>query len=203
MVQGTDGPMTILLHAIGRGETGARERLWSLVYDELHRLARAAMSNERGPRTLQTTALVHEAFFRLGGTDGEGFNHRGHFFSAAAEAMRRILVDDARRRGRKKRGGGRTQERLSASMKTARDQSCAGAATAECQDDSTLDLMALDEALSGLAEREPQLAKLVELRYFAGLTIDETAAALGMSPRKVDKDWRFAKAWLRRAMTGE
>ncbi len=181
--------MTVLLTAVGRGDGAARERLWSLVYNELHRLARAAMAGEFGSRTLQTTALVHEAFFRLGGENGETFNHRGHFFSAAAEAMRRILVDDARKRGRQKRGGGLSRE----GMVEPADQGT----------DGSIDLLALDEALCGLAEREPHLAKVVELRYFGGLTVDETAAALDVSPRKIDKDWRIAKAWLYRALSAE
>ncbi|HWL92944.1 MAG TPA: ECF-type sigma factor [Phycisphaerae bacterium] len=184
-----ESPMTLLLHAVHRNEPGAREKLWAKVYAEMHRLARLAMANEANGRTLQTTALVHEAFFRLGGCDDLPFNHRGHFFAAAAEAMRRILVDDARRRKRLKRGGAAAHEPLN-------DQTPASG-------NACVDLLDLDEALAALEATDAHLASVVKMRFFTGLTVDDTAEALGVSARKIDKDWRLARAWLHRKMGGD
>lgn len=181
--------VTQLLHAVAREVPGARDQLWQLVYDELHNLAQRAMAMEHGYRTLQTTILIHEAFVRLGGDGAFDFSNRRHFFTAAAIAMRRILVDDARRRGRAKRGGRAVRREL--------DQSHVAAT-----EDPT-DLIAIDEALTALANEDAQLARVVELRYFCGLSIDDTATALGVSPRKIDKDWRVARAWLHRRLSGD
>ncbi|RMF39367.1 MAG: sigma-70 family RNA polymerase sigma factor [Planctomycetota bacterium] len=180
--------VTRVLSAIERGDRQAAGELLPLVYEELRRLAASRMKQEKAGLTLQPTALVHEAFLRLvGGEDQQRWEGRGHFFAAAAEAMRRILIDNARRRGRDKRGGDRVRQDL--------HDDCA---IAEAND---LDeLLCLDEALQKLAEEDPQLVKLVELRYFTGLTIDETADVLGVSPRTVKRNWAYARAWLRREM---
>lgn len=156
-----------------------------LVYDELRKLAAAKLANEKPGQTLQATALVHEAYVRLVDVDeSQNWNSRGHFFGAAAEAMRRILVEKARRRACGKHGGDRGREEL---------ESSGVAAPEVCED-----LLALDEALERLAEHDPQSAQLVKLRYFAGLTIPQAAEILGVSPRKADFIWSFARAWLRR-----
>jgi RNA polymerase sigma factor (TIGR02999 family) len=177
--------VTRLLVAIGDGDRQATEELLPLVYNELRRLAAAKMAQERPGQTLQATALVHEAYVRLVDVDeSQRWNSRGHFFGAAAEAMRRILVENARRRARAKHGGDRVREELAPSEVVAPEIS--------------QDLLALDEALERLSEHDPQSAKLVKLRYFAGLTIPQAAEILGVSPRKADFLWSFARAWLRR-----
>ena len=154
-----------------------------LVYDELRRLAAVRLGSEAPGQTLQATALVHEAYLRLVGSD-QHWDCRGHFFAAAAEAMRRILVDNARRKKSTKRGGGKPKVDLLA-------VDCA----INPPDD---ELLALDEALSKLSEEEPEMAELVKLRYFTGLTMDETAKALGVSPKTVQRHWTYARAWLLR-----
>lgn len=182
--------VTKILNAIENGDPQAAGQLLPLVYDELRRLAARRMSREVAGQTLQPTALVHEAFLRLvGDEDCAKWDSRGHFFSAAAEAMRRILIDNARRRKSAKRGG-----RL---------------ARCELQDDDAIldaedfdTLLALDDALTRLAEIDEQLARLVELRYFTGLTIEETAKALNVSPRTTKRNWAYARAWLRREIEG-
>jgi RNA polymerase sigma factor (TIGR02999 family) len=177
--------VTKLLSQIDEGDPSAAERLLPLVYDELRRLAAAKLAQEQPGQTLQATALVHEAYLRLVRGNGmEDWHGRGHFFSAAAEAMRRILIENARRRGRKKHGG---------------EFQRADLPLAEIADsDDSHDLLALNDALERLAEHDPQSAELVKLRYFTGLTIPQAAEILGVSPRKADFLWSFARAWLRR-----
>jgi RNA polymerase sigma factor (TIGR02999 family) len=179
--------VTRILLAVERGEPAAAEQLLGAVYDELRALAAAKLARERPGQTLQATALVHEAYLRLAGRDGEQhWNGRRHFFGAAAEAMRRILIENARRRSSEKHGGGRRRA----------DCPVAELAIPETSEN----LIALDEALSRLAAKDPPAAELVKLRYFAGLTIPQAAEQLGVSPRKADFLWSFARAWLRREM---
>jgi RNA polymerase sigma factor (TIGR02999 family) len=176
--------VTQILSAIDRGDPGAAEQLLPLVYDELRKVAAARLAREAPGQTLQATALVHEAYLRLvGGDPGRPWEGRGHFFAAAAEAMRRILVDRARGRRRLKRGGSRRRQDLDLVALTAPDA-------------PPDDLLDLDEALGQLDRVDPRAAALVKLRLFAGLTLDQAAAALGVSPRTADTDWRFARAWL-------
>jgi len=172
-----------LLASFGSGEPAAASDLLPLVYDELRRLAAAKLAQENPGQTLQPTALVHEAFLRLmGGDQGANWQHRGHFFAAAAEAMRRILVENARRKKRLRHGGGRHRVELT---------------EVELADQHRTDsLLALDVALERLAAVEPEVAKVVELRYFAGLTAEQAAEALGISLRTAKRHWAFAKAWL-------
>ena len=185
--------VTLLLSAIGRGDARATDELLPLVYEELRRLAERRMAGEPAGHTLQATALVHEAYLRLvGGGEDVAWQNRAHFFGSAARAMRRILVERARRAGSGKRGGGR--ERVDAD---------AAELLLAAPDDGALDLLSLDEALAKLEAFDADLARLVMLRYFAGLGVEETASALGVSPRTVKRDWSVAKAWLFRAMTGE
>ena len=179
--------VTRLLKALGHGDRCAADELLPLVYEELRRLADSRVSRERPGLTLQATALVHEAYVRLVTDDEVGWDDRGHFFAAAAEAMRRILVERARRVGRKKRGGGLRRVSL--------DKIEFGV------DAPSDDLLALDEALERLRAKDPRKERIVSLRYFAGLTIDETARALDVSPATVKNDWTFAKAWLYKELT--
>jgi RNA polymerase sigma factor (TIGR02999 family) len=180
--------VTLLLDAAAAGDRQAAADLLPLVYDELRKLAAARMASELPDHTLQPTALVHEAYLRLvGPADGNRWEGRGHFFAAAAEAMRRILVDAARRKARAIHGGDRNRVDLDAVFPAARDL--------------RHDLVALDTALTKLAETDPQSARLVELRHFAGLTVAETAQVLGMSSRTADRVWAFARAWLHRELT--
>ena len=181
--------VTQILLQIELGDPAAAELLLPLVYNDLRQLAAAKLANENPGQTLQATALVHEAYLRLVGVeDAQHWNGRAHFFGAAAEAMRRILVENARRRGRSKHGGNRRREELAPNEIAVPD-------VAE-------DLLALDEALLRLVEQDPQAAELVKLRYFAGLTIPQAAEILGVSPRKADFLWSFARAWLRREIKG-
>lgn len=187
--------VTAVLAALDRGEADAPARLLPLVYDELRRLAAARMSREPAGLTLQPTALVHEAYVRL--VDGAGatlpqFQSRAHFFGAAAEAMRRILIDRARHRGRIRHGGGRRRERLSEDASPANGR--------EVSPEDEVDLIALDDALSRLSALDARLREIVMLRFFAGLTVEQTAAATGLSPRTVKRDWEFARSWLHREM---
>jgi RNA polymerase sigma factor (sigma-70 family) len=199
--------VTQLLDAAAAGDRRAAADLLPLVYDELRKLAAARMAAEAPGNTLEPTALVHEAYLRLvgnpksqnpnskpdsdlgfGAWDFPRFAGRGHFFAAAAEAMRRILVDAARRKRRAKHGGDLARVDLDAAAPAAPDP--------------RHDLLALDAALTKLAAEDPQAARLVELRHFAGLTVPEAADVLGVSPRTADRVWAFARAWLHRELAG-
>jgi RNA polymerase sigma factor (TIGR02999 family) len=181
--------VTRVLSAIERGDPQAASRLLPLVYDELRRLAAQKLAHEPPGRTLQATSLVHEAYLRLVDVEqAQQWNSRGHFFAAAAEAMRRILIDNARRKQCPKHGGDLARQELEP------DQ-LIGPAIRE-------DLLALDEALTRLAAVNPPAAQLVQLRYFAGLPIPEAAQALGISPRSADRLWAYARAWLHQEITG-
>ncbi|MBY0523163.1 MAG: sigma-70 family RNA polymerase sigma factor [Gemmataceae bacterium] len=181
--------VTRILNAIDRGDPGAAEHLLPLVYDELRRLAAQRLAEERPGQTLQPTALVHEAYLRLVDADqATRWNSRGHFFAAAAEAMRRILVDNARRKHSLKRGGDRRRVDFDEGTLSAPEP--------------PEDLLALDAALSKLAEKDRAAADLVQLRYFGGLTLPDAAETLGISPRTAGRLWAFARAWLRREVEG-
>ena len=179
--------VTRILSAIEHGDPHAAEQLLPLVYDELRQLAAAKLAQEKPGQTLQATALVHEAYLRLVDTDtAQQWNSRGHFFAAAAEAMRRILVEQARRKGRQKRGGDWRRWDVQLSEPAA--------------EGPDVDLVAVDEALTALAREHPEKAELVKLRYFAGMTLAEAAAALGISTATADRRWRYARAWLTRRL---
>ena len=180
--------VTQILAAIDRGDPQAADRLLPLVYDELRKLAARRLAQEKPGQTLQATALVHEAYLRLVGAIDPGWEGRGHFFAAAAEAMRRILVDAARRKGAGRHGGGRRVTTAGLDM----------AMTEPGAD--PLDLMALDDALGRLAEVDPPKAELVRLRYFAGLTTEQAAEVLGVSRATAERWWAFARAWLLREL---
>ena len=182
-------PITVLLRAWGSGDQAALDRLAPLVYNQLRRLAANHMRRERAGRDLQTTGLVHEAYLRLAGHHAAPWQGRAHFFRVAGRVMRTVLVDHARARGAAKRGDAAVCVTLGAAA------GVAGAA-----DD--VDVLALDEALDRLVAFDPDKCRLVELRYFAGLTIEETAEALGVSPATVKRDWTFARAFLQREMDG-
>lgn len=178
--------VTQLLQAWRDGEQTALERLIPLIYSELHQLARHYLRRERKGHTLQTSALVNEAFLRL--IDQHvGWQNRAHFFGIAARQMRRILVDYARHRGAEKRGGEQERMELDEALDVAQSRDA--------------ELIALDDALKTLATFDPQQCRVVELRYFGGLTIEETAEALGISHATVEREWAMAKAWLRRELT--
>jgi len=180
--------ITRILSNLAQGDAQAAGQLLPLVYDELRKLAAARMAEEAPGNTLDATALVHEAYLRLvGPEDAARWDNRGHFFAAAALAMRRILVEAARRKQRTKHGGDRDRVTLEAAQPVAPDR--------------RHDLVALDAALTRLAAEEPQAAKLVELRHFTGLSVPEAAQALGISPRTADRVWAFARAWLHRELT--
>ena len=174
--------VTRILNAIGGGDSKAAQDLLPLVYEELRKLAAHKMANEAPGQTLQPTALVHEAWLRLVGTENPQFEGRGHFFAAAAEAMRRILIDRARQKLSLKRGAGAARLNLE-------DLEVASAA-----DDDTL--LAVDEALTKLAGEDPDSAEFIKLRFFAGMTNDEAAQALGIPERTARRHWSFARAWL-------
>jgi RNA polymerase sigma factor (TIGR02999 family) len=182
--------VTRILASIEQGDPHATEQLLPLVYDELRKLAAERMAQEKPGQTLQATALVHEAYLRLVDTDkAQHWNSRGHFFAAAAQAMRRILVEQARKRRRLKRGGDRQRLDLDALQL--------------CVPEAADELLALDEALAELARKHPDKAVLVQLRYFAGLTVAEAAQALGISPSTADRHWTYARAWLYRRIVGD
>jgi RNA polymerase sigma factor (TIGR02999 family) len=171
-----------LRDATGAADAPSGEELLPLVYNELRRLAAAQLAREAPGQTLQATALVHEAWLRLVGAEGHKWDGENHFFGAAAQAMRRILIDNARRKQRAKHGGGRDRIELE-------KIELAGPVPSD-------DLLALDEALTVLAKRDPQAGELVQLRFFAGLTQEQAAAALGISRRTADRTWAYARAWL-------
>jgi RNA polymerase sigma factor (TIGR02999 family) len=180
--------VTRILNAIEAGTPQAADELLPLVYNELRKLAAARLVHETPGQTLQATALVHEAFVRLVGNHAQqAWNSRGHFFAAAAEAMRRILVEQARRKRRLKHGGQFQRVDLDSACAVSQPQS--------------IDLVALDEALTKLAADEPAKVELVKLRYFAGLTMPESAAALGISLATAERYWTFARAWLYSELT--
>ncbi len=176
--------VTRILNAIEQGDPRATDELLPLVYEELRILAAQKLAKERPGQTLQATALVHEAYIRLLGSDDRDWERRGHFFAAAAEAMRRILVDNARRKKSSRHGGDRQKTELDAVDLAAEPPSG--------------DLLALDEALTKLSEADPGLAELVKLRYFAGLTVEQAARLQGISRRAAVDHWAYARAWLRR-----
>jgi RNA polymerase sigma factor (TIGR02999 family) len=181
--------VTLILSGIEQGNPQAAEQLLPLVYEELRKLAAQRLAHEKPGQTLEATALVHEAYLRLVDIDRvRHWNSRGHFFAAAAEAMRRILVEQARRKGREKHGGGCQRVTIDG-LELAVELPVA-------------DLLPLDEALTALAERDAQAAQLVQLHCFAGLSIEEAAEVLGLSPRTAYRDWAFARAWLYRALRG-
>lgn len=182
MSAGSDPQITHLLTRVDSGDPRAAEELLPLVYDELRRLARARLAKWPSGQTLQPTALVHEAYMRLVGEQDPGWNSRGHFFAAAAIAMRRIMVEQARRKGSLRRGGGRQRVDL-------RDADPEVESPAE-------DVLAIDEALTRLEATDPRKGQIVNLRYFAGLTDREVAEALGISVSTVEREWRFCRRWL-------
>jgi RNA polymerase sigma factor (TIGR02999 family) len=178
--------VTDLLARWSQGENAAREKLVPLVYDELRRLARHLLLGQRGDHTLQSTALVHEAYLRLVGHDMVHWDDRIHFFAVAAQLMRRILVDHARKHLAAKRGGDQVTLSLDEHLAPPKSR--------------PLDVVALDDALNELARMNPQHSRIVELRFFAGLSIEEAAQALGVSPATVKRDWAVARAWLYREL---
>jgi RNA polymerase sigma factor (TIGR02999 family) len=182
--------VTRILAALEQGDPQAASQLLPLVYDELRRLAAKKLAGEKPGQTLQATALVHEAYLRLVGAGHEQhWDSRGHFFAAAAEAMRRILVEAARHKRTLKQGGGRVREEFDEVLLAAPEP--------------VEDLLALDEALEKLGARDPIKAELVKLRYFAGLTIEEAAAALNISSATAKRSWTYARTWLYQEITGD
>jgi len=181
--------ITRLLRAWSDGQQGAPDQLMPLVYAELHRLARSYMVRERGDHTLQTTALVHEAYLRLIDASAASFQDRAHFFGMCALLMRRILVDWARSHGASKRGGDWRPVQLDEALVVSPE--------------TEIDLVALDDALKALEVVDPRKSRVVELRFFGGLSVEETAAVLKVSVETVMRDWKLAKSWLRRELAGE
>jgi RNA polymerase sigma-70 factor, ECF subfamily len=183
------GVVTQLLRAWGNGDAGALERLTPLVEAELRRLARGYMARERRGHTLQTTALVNEAFLRLTDAQRIRWQDRAHFLGISARLMRRVLVDHARSRGYRKRGGGAERVPLDAGLVTSRELAW--------------EVVALDRALEALAAVDVRKSRIIELRFFGGLSVEETAEVLHVSPDTVKRDWRLAKLWLLREREGE
>ena len=184
------GDVTRLITAVSEGDSGAAAKLLPIVYDELRRLARAQMSRERASHTLEATALVHEAYLRLIDDQPDGWDGRRHFFAAAAEAMRRILIEHARRKQSIKCGGKFDRMEL--------DDDLLPAIASPC--DSVDDLLALNDALERLKAEDRGKAELIQLLYFAGLTLEEAAQTLGLSKTTAHRQWTFARAWLFEAM---
>ncbi|MFL5341706.1 MAG: ECF-type sigma factor [Gemmataceae bacterium] len=179
--------LTQILSAIQQGDPHAAEQLLPLVYDELRKLAAQRLAQEKPGQTLQATALVHEAYLRLVGADPQRpWEGRGHFFAAAAEAIRRILIERARRKLRRKHGGERQRVDFDEALSLA--------------DAATPDLLALDEVLTRFEAADPEAAQVVKLRFFAGLTMPEVAEALGISLRQAERNWTYAKTWLHREL---
>lgn len=187
--EATLSDLTQILNEIGRGEDGAAEKLLPLVYAELRKLAASRMARERSGHKHDATSLVHEAYLRLAGDPSQSWDSRGHFFSAAAEAMRRIMIDNARRRQRIRHGGARARVPL--------DEGCATTST------PSNDLLALDEALNRFAAEDPGKAQLVKLRYFGGLSLEEIASTQGISPATAKRHWAYARAWLYSALSDD
>jgi RNA polymerase sigma factor (TIGR02999 family) len=177
-----------ILASVETGDPVAAEQLLPAVYDELRRLAASKMAQEAPGQTLQATALVHEAWIRLAGSDRQQWRGRSHFFGAAAEAMRRVLIDRARRKAAQKRGANQRAEELHESRIEL-------AAPSD-------EILAVHDALDQLAAEDPTAAEIVKLRYFVGLTVPEIAEVLGISPRTADRQWSFARAWLKQAIRG-
>lgn len=182
-----DQPVTQLLAAVIEGDVRAERRLWSVIYDELRAMARHQMAREPAAKTLQPTALVHEAYFRLFGGNHIEWDNRKHFFATAAKVMRQFRIDDARKRKRIKRGHGRHQGELDDEPPV--------------WDQDPVEVLGVGEAIEKLEAEDPRKAEIVNLRYFAGMTEAETAAALGVSRRTVQIDWRLARAWLHRELS--
>ena len=189
MASRPDEQVTRILSSLRDGDSGATEALLPLLYDELRGLAHRKMASEPAGHTLTATALVHEAYLRLAGDSDAQWETRGHFFAAAAEAMRRILVERARRVAGPRRGGGRPRVTLESADLTF--------------DIDPTEMLALDEALSEMEQIDPRMQRVTKLRYFAGLSVDETAAALGVSPRTVKNEWRCARVWLYKRLGGK
>jgi RNA polymerase sigma-70 factor, ECF subfamily len=183
------GDVTRLLTDAASGDELAAASLFAIVYDDLRRVAAAALRRERSDHTLQPTALVHEAYLRLAEAPDDGWHNRHHFLATAARAMRRILVDHARSRKAHKRGRGQARVPL--------DEVDVASPVV----DADLDLVALDEALARLAALDPRQARIVELRFFGGLTVEETAAIVDVSTRTVKREWQVARVWLKREMS--
>jgi RNA polymerase sigma factor (TIGR02999 family) len=179
--------VTQLLADWGKGDRSALDKLFPLVQSELRRIAQRQMSQERPGHTLQATALVNEAYLKLAGQQGFDWHNRAHFFAVCAQVMRHILIDHARAHARDKRGGGAIQVSLNEALVVAEDQAA--------------HFIALDDALRVLEGLDPQKGKIIELRYFGGLSIEEAAEVLNISPRTVRREWQRAKAWLYRMMT--
>ena len=180
--------VTEILEKVASGDPRAADELFPLVYEQLRAAAQKQMAHERGDHTLQATALVHEAYLRLVGPHEVSWENRAHFYVAAAEAMRRVLIEHARKRGREKRGGGRRRVPLSAADLV--------------QDPELEEILSVDAAIRRLEERDGRMARIVRLRFFAGLGVAETAAALGLSDRTVRREWALARAWLHRELSG-
>jgi len=187
MTAPSDQSITELLKAWGDGDQQALENLTPLVYKELHRVAHRYMADERASHTLQTTALVNEVYLRLVDVRGVSWQNRAHFFAICARTMRRILIDFARSRQYQKRGGDAVAVAIEDAL--------------EVSDQPAVDLVALDDALNDLAKLDPRKNQVVELRFFGGLSVEETAEVLKISPETVMRDWKFARVWLARELS--
>ena len=191
------GEVTRLLRAWANGDTNALDALWPLVYDDLKKLARRQLASERGDHTLQRTALVNEAFIRLSGQRSVEWLNRQQFLSLAAKIMRRVLVDYARQRGAQRRGSGAEKLSLSDTQAALEVEEAQASATF---DDDAVDVVAIDTALLRLEKIDAPQSQIVELRYFGGLTLEETASVTGISVASVKREWAMARAWLRREL---